>query len=235
MRPSITLADATKLLKHMELDPHRNDPLDLDAISVESPLELWWRCPTVRDHVFLASVNSRWLGSACPLCCAGNPPEPEKPEKPELRKKEESLAAVAPRIAAEWHPTKNGALTAHDVARRSKRQVWWRCARDPRHSFRAAIRGRTQWDSCPICPHQDYVFFKSTVAWTDPALAALWHPTVNGALLPSEITAGSTRTVAWLCPSDPAHTFWASPYQMARRKARGEALCPFCKAAVREE
>jgi hypothetical protein len=38
-----------------------------------------------------------------------------------------------------------------------------------------------------------------------PEIAALWHPTENGALTPNDLLPGSAQEVAWLCPR--GHTF----------------------------
>jgi hypothetical protein len=52
-----------------------------------------------------------------------------------------SLVTVHPKIAAEWHPTKNGKLTPRDVTYGSTKAVWWRCASG--HEWRVRITGRT--------------------------------------------------------------------------------------------
>jgi hypothetical protein len=57
---------------------------------------------------------------------------------------------VAPDIAAEWHPTKNGDLTADDVTRGAGRPVWWRCQFG--HEWKATVNHRTaKGVGCPRC------------------------------------------------------------------------------------
>lgn len=41
-----------------------------------------------------------------------------------------SLEEAFPKLSAEWHPKKNGELTAGDVLPSSNKRVWWRCRRD---------------------------------------------------------------------------------------------------------
>lgn len=41
---------------------------------------------------------------------------------------ENDLAGTFPDVAAQWHPTKNGVLTAERVSPYSNRKVWWVCA-----------------------------------------------------------------------------------------------------------
>jgi hypothetical protein len=41
--------------------------------------------------------------------------------------KEKSLASLAPKVAAQWHPTKNGDMTPADVTSQSGAKCWWQC------------------------------------------------------------------------------------------------------------
>jgi hypothetical protein len=60
------------------------------------------------------------------------------------------MEAVAPRVASEWHPTKNGALTPHDLTPGSHRKVWWRCPFG--HTWQTTIKARTRLGTgCPDC------------------------------------------------------------------------------------
>jgi very-short-patch-repair endonuclease len=40
---------------------------------------------------------------------------------------EKSLAFLNPKVAGEWHPTKNGKLRPEDVTPGSGKKVWWQC------------------------------------------------------------------------------------------------------------
>ncbi|MGD0678370.1 MAG: zinc-ribbon domain-containing protein [Polyangiaceae bacterium] len=57
-----------------------------------------------------------------------------------------------------------------------------------------------------------------------PDLAAQWHPTRNGGLRPTQITAGTTRKVWWRCSAVPKHEWQGSP--AVRSRLTGG--CPFC-------
>lgn len=61
------------------------------------------------------------------------------------------LATKYPRVAAEWHPTKNAPLTPDHVLPGSRRKVWWQCKNG--HSWQAVIYSRTgsQNSGCPFC------------------------------------------------------------------------------------
>ncbi|MCH7599227.1 MAG: zinc-ribbon domain-containing protein [Myxococcales bacterium] len=40
-----------------------------------------------------------------------------------------SLRSLFPKLAQEWHPTKNGELTPSDVVAGSHSKAWWKCIR----------------------------------------------------------------------------------------------------------
>ena len=63
-----------------------------------------------------------------------------------------------------------------------------------------------------------------TLAQTDPALAAQWHPTLNGSLTPSDVIPSSRRKVWWKGPC--GHEWETSPEN--RRRGSG---CPYCSGA----
>lgn len=51
------------------------------------------------------------------------------------------LAAKAPDVAAQWHPTLNGNLTPEMVTPGSHRRVWWQCPLG--HTWKAFVYSRT--------------------------------------------------------------------------------------------
>jgi hypothetical protein len=139
-----------------------------------------------------------------------------------------SLAAMFPKIAREWHPTRNGGLTPTDVLPRSHRKVWWRCRKDPTHEWAAMIGNRTaRPGGCTICSNRK-VTPTNSLASRFPALAAEWHPTKNGRLRPEGVVPGTARTVWWRCSKDPSHTWRA---RIVMRVTRGHA-CPQCRTLL---
>ncbi len=60
---------------------------------------MWWRCPKGPDHEWEAALSDRQKSNGCPFCSNKRVSVTN------------ALAIVAPRVASEWHPTKNGALT----------------------------------------------------------------------------------------------------------------------------
>jgi hypothetical protein len=110
-----------------------------------------------------------------------------------------------PEIAAQWHPTKNGALLPADVTAGSHKKVWWRCPKTcPQgcpHEWESTIKNRCKGNGCPCCSQRAMSCEHISITHTHPKIASQWHPTKNGNLLPSQVTAGSHKKVWWRCPN----------------------------------
>lgn len=103
--------------KHPELSaewhPTRNGALRAVDVSPGSGKRVWWQCAKSSAHEWDAVIAKRRAGSGCPYC-AGKKIAPDT-----------SLRAKHPELAAQWHGTKNGRLTADDVTAGSMRRVWY--------------------------------------------------------------------------------------------------------------
>ena len=144
--------------------------------------------------------------------------------------KAHSVAFQNPKIAAEWHPTKNGRLTPENIALHSKQKFWWQCSKHKEHEWEAAPLNRNASDGCPCCSNRKVVLGYNDLSSTNPDLAKEWHSTLNGELYPTLVTAGSNKLVWWQC--DKKHEWRASvnnrnsgsgcPYCSGRYTAKGE-------------
>ncbi len=58
---------------------------------------------------------------------------------------------LCPDIAAQWHPSLNGALTPEMVTPGSNKKVWWQCPEG--HVWKSVVYPRTgaQQCGCPVC------------------------------------------------------------------------------------
>lgn len=87
------------------------------------------------------------IGSTLPKCSLAHQCE-------ELEIYKFTLAYTDPKLASEWHPTKNGDLTPSDVSKHSYTKFWWQCPNDKDHEWEAAVCKRIQkWpgSGCPYC------------------------------------------------------------------------------------
>ena len=104
---------------------------------------IWWECP--RGHVWKASPAARVTESrACPYCTGRS-----------LAKGHSDLKTLAPELAAQWHPTGNGALRPEDMKASSPKKVWWICEKG--HIWQASVKSRMERSDagCRICAEAD--------------------------------------------------------------------------------
>ena len=178
--------------------------------------KVWWRCSRDKHHVYEATVCHRTImHSGCPFCAG---------QKLSVTN---TLAAIAPALAREWHPTKNGTLTPETVYGGGVRRVWWKCDKGPDHEWQDRVAHRTARNTpCPFCVGKRASVTNSLAALF-PKVAAEWHRRRNGSLKPADVVAGSKDFAWWRCPL--AHT-WRG--RVRDRTARGGA-CPVCADAMR--
>ena len=102
-----------------------------------------------------------------------------------------------PRLAGEWHPTKNAPLTVKDVTTSYSKKVWWRCRIG--HEWDAVISERLKLGTgCPYCSgHRSTL--ENSVRTVTPWLAREWHPTKNTWRTPKDVAPSSQRFVWWKC------------------------------------
>jgi rubrerythrin len=119
-----------------ELHPTRNGALDAFTVARWSVQPVWWRCGTC-GHEWRVTPQNR---KGCPRCSA---------RRPVLR--ERSLAVLRPDLAAELHPTRNGALDPYSLGASANQNIWWRCS-NCRREWQARVTGRSHSPrGCPSC------------------------------------------------------------------------------------
>ncbi len=96
-----------------------------------------WVCSNDSRHRWTARVAARSAGAGCPYCAGQRVNESN------------SLQALQPALAEQWHTTRNRDLLPTAVTERSSRTVWWLCPR--KHSYKARIFDRTRGRQCRIC------------------------------------------------------------------------------------
>jgi hypothetical protein len=201
-----------------EWDAERNGILTPESVPAGSSRKIWWACALGPDHRWRASPNNRTSGgTGCPFCANRRVSVTN------------CLAKCFPRVAAEWHSTRNGAARPEEVVASTARIAWWQCGIDLRHEWRASVRDRTRRQTlCPFCAHR-VTAVASSLAEAHPAIAGEWHPTQNGSLSPDAVLPGSNSPVWWQCTVLPSHVWLAT---VANRVLRASG-CPHCAAKRR--
>lgn len=131
-----------------------------------------------------------------------------------------NLAETHPDLAAQWHPSLNGSLTAKDVsAGTSSKKVYWIC--DSGHHWEAVVANRAKGSGCPYCANQSVWPGFNDLQSQSPSIAAQWDSHKNE-LAPSQVVLKSSRKAWWLC--ERGHSWEA---QISSRTGQGTG-CPYC-------
>lgn len=189
-----------------EWHPTKNGELTPDMVVCRSQKRAWWRCENGHEWNRIIADRHR-EGTGCPTCNGRR-----------LWAGQNDLATLYPKIAAEWHPTKNGNLTPDMVTAQTDQRAWWQCEKG--HEWNAEISSRSR-SGCPYCSGRKVITGENDLASQNPDLAAQWHPTKNSDLQPQDVTKASNMTVWWQC--EKGHSWQAKVVT----RAHGSG-CPYC-------
>jgi superfamily II DNA or RNA helicase len=198
-----------------EWHPTKNGDLHPNQVFGGGKKKYWWKCNKEADHEWEASIQKRADGQGCSICRG-------------LKVVSSNcLANTHPELTTQWHPTKNGSLTAYDVIAGSSTPIWWLCQKNPEHEWETSCKNRTksgknEFRSCPFCSNHK-VCKSNSLASTNPELTKEWHPTKNGDLTFYDVTEGSGVIVWWQCSKNAEHEWQAHP--ASRKWGNG---CPIC-------
>ena len=178
-----------------------------------------WRCH-ICGHKWKATIcdRTRNYKNGCPLCSGKT-----------IVTGINDLKTLKPELMNEWDYTANVGIDPTKIGRGSHLVASWICSKCA-HKWNAQIYNRANGSGCPECAKRLVAEKKrnlaieknGTLAENNPLLAAQWHPTKNGKLIPSQMTAGNDYKAWWLCPRC-GHEWSAS----VGSRNRG-AGCPQC-------
>ena len=192
--------------------PIKNDGVLPSQVAYSSNKTYWWHLPfddpiTGKhfDFEWEAKVNNRTLlGENCPylgndrVWCGYN-----------------DLETHFPRIAEQWHPTKNNGLTPKNVAYGTPKAFWWQLYYiDPDtgeefcFEWRAPVNIRTgvgtndgHQTGCPfLAPNPKVWTGFNDLAKCYPEIAVEFHPTKNRRKTPDTIYKSTPTKYWWKCP-----------------------------------
>jgi len=204
--------------------PTMNGDLKASDVTYGTQKNVWWKCSEC-CHEWDATVNGRTNPSksiksrGCPKCSII----------------EKTLAVLFPEVAKDWDYLKNKPLTPNDISYGIGKKVWWKCSKCY-HEWDATVNSRTRpshRSGCPECGkassgqklREKAIKNTGSLSETHPELAIQWHPTKNGKLAPSDITANTKQKVWWKCPF--GHTYQS---QVSNRK-QGKG-CRTCRSGT---
>ena len=197
-----------------EWDYEKNYPLTPKDVTVGSSKKVWWKCKY--GHECLSSIHNRNIRGGCPFCGRLNG---GKKHTATLIQRNGSLSDLNPKLAKEWHPTKNGVLTPAEVTANTSKKVWWICEKG--HEWKTSVSNRARGNGCPICSNQQVLKGYNDLETTDPELAREWDYDKNAPFTPDQISAGSNKKVWWRCSNE--HSWESTPANRSAGKG-----CPYC-------
>jgi hypothetical protein len=163
----------------------------------------WWKCRKGADHYWQAQVNQRKAGSGCPACAN------------QQLSTTNSLANKFPELAKEWYHSKNK-LKPSEVIATTMSKFWWRCSKNPKHSWQASCSSRALGSGCKKCNVGESINLKQY-----PEALRAFDNKKNIGVDPFDFP--TDLQVWWRCPVANDH-IWLSSFN---RKT--ENACMFCK------
>lgn len=194
-----------RLAKQWDLE--KNAPVTPRDVTEFCNNKYWWICE--KGHSWKATVSNRSYEEDCPYCS-------HRLAIPG----ENDLETINPKLAAEWHPTKNKGFSPNHCLPMSNEKVWWKCEKG--HEWEAVIFARSMGSGCPCCAGIVAIPGENDLETVDPELASEWHPTKNKERRPSEFLPMSSYKAWWQCKQ--GHEWEAT----ISSRSKG-SKCPRCK------
>jgi hypothetical protein len=177
-------------------------------IMAGSDVRLKWICEA--NHEWISQVKNVKKGDRCPVCSSKK-----------LEQGFNDLASKYPKLALQWHPTKNGELKPSQVVGGGKKIIWWLC--DFGHEWPATIGNRVYFDSgCPVCQNIRLQIGSNDMETTHPDLSAQFDLEKNLPNTPQSLIASTHKMLWWKCELE--HSWRAT----GNSRVSQSSGCPIC-------
>lgn len=168
-----------------EWHPTLNDNPDPHLSMLKLKDKAWWVCSL--EHEWEATITNRnRLGSGCPYC-VGQKAWPGFND----------IDTTDPFLAKIWSSKNEFTSKAYVSGHRKK--VWW--LEECGHEYQMSPVQRKRALKCQVCVNRVIIPGVNDLQTTVPDVAAEWHPTLNGELLPTQVSKGKPLRVWWVCKS----------------------------------
>jgi len=189
-----------------EWHPSKNGEITPYDVPAFDNYKYWWQCS--KGHQWETTVANRSNGTGCPYCTGRIPILGET-----------DLATNNPKLAKEWHSSKNGYLKPSDVTEFADKKVWWVCFKG--HVWPASVASRSYGSGCPYCSGMLPITGVTDLATKNSKLVTEWNHNKNKTLSPADVTEFSSKKVWWKCSN--GHEWQATV--ASRSQGTG---CPYC-------
>lgn len=197
-----------------EWHPTKNGTVTPEAVTIGGKNKIWWICE--EGHEDFALAGNRLNKKGVCSYCAGN----------KLLIGTNDFETLYPEVSKEWHPTLNGEIKPGMIAPNANKKYWWLCStcHEPWEAL-PSNRG-SKGTGCPVCKGKTVKQGINDLATVMPSVAAQWHPTKNGELSPTQITAGTPQNLWWKCAN--GHEWQMRMTDMAKSFVAGHSGCGIC-------
>ena len=188
----------------------KNKPISPFDINPYSQKKYWWTCSKNSKHIYLSSLSNKTnIKSGCPICRG-------------LKVDDSNALSIRnPKLATEWHKTKNK-LSPNEVTENSHKKVWWQCLNNQKHIWFTSISNR-KYSNCPYCVGQK-TLEEDSVGKLYPKLITEWDYEKNTDYNPFKLSPKSGVKIWWKCSRDNLHT-WKT--RISHRTII-KTNCPYC-------
>lgn len=203
-----TLKNFPELEKHWCSQENETKGYFFDTTKSGSSFKATWKCDL--GHKWEATVYSRAKeNKGCPYCSGSK-----------ILKGFNDLSTTHPKIAKEWHPTKNLYLSVYDVSKGSKKKVWWLGACG--HEWEMIIKNKVSFDrGCVYCKGKKTLAGFNDLSTTHPEIIEYWNFPRNTSVSIQSVSKGSDQVVWWVCNKGHEWEARVSSYVSGKR-------CPYC-------
>lgn len=167
----------------------------------------WWICE--KGHEYPSPIYRRVRGCGCSVCNGKR-----------IVLGVNDLQTLAPLLAKEFHPNKNGTRTTQNTGLHYTKPVWWKCGYCG-HEWPASPNNRAAGRGCPACAHRCVDRDVNSLAVINPTLALQWDDERNGSTTAYDVSPNDNRDYYWIC--EKGHSWPASP----ANRSNGTG-CPYC-------
>nr|ANV79212.1 hypothetical protein [uncultured Candidatus Thalassoarchaea sp.] len=198
----------------LEFHPTKNGDIGPAKIVAGTGKKLWWICKDCEHEWQAPGSRRKNRGSGCPACSNHAIHIDGR----------NSMEKKQPKIAKEFHPTKNGDLTPDNLLPGTSKRLWWICEKC-QHEWIATGSDRLSGKGCPACSnHRVHVDGRNSLGALFPEIADEMHPEKNGDIHPFNVLPGTDKKLFWICKTC-NHEWFAHGYS---RTGKNKTGCPAC-------
>jgi hypothetical protein len=210
-----TLSDFPEILALWDLEKNgpsislrKTNAPPRDVLAADVPAgctkKVHWKCPHGPDHQWYYWIGhmtrrgekATYKTNNCPFCSNSRPSVTN------------SVASLYPEAAAEWHPSKNGEMSAADCVSSSFTPRWWVCQNG--HEYRKSAGQRCKMNrGCKKCMGP----YSGRMVSDFPEKAKFWAHDRND-IGPEDCPAGRNTKYWWKCPEGDDHYWFTPPSQV---------------------